>query len=301
MKPLMAAWMIGLLLSSVAVFAEQNSMVFVPAGEFTMGVSDLDKSNALAFGWGEGWSERITFLVESAAPQRSVHVGDFFLDRYEVTNQGYFAYVVETSHRLPGMWRSHTHLSQPDQPVVGVSWADAQSYCQWANKRLPTEAEWEKAARGIDARSFPWGNDWNRTRLHTADALAGEDLPSFMRWNAWREDTRADETLRRAAPVGTHPEGASPYGAEDMAGNVWEWVDDWFDAEETRKVLRGGGFDVPRMVASTWFRESFLPPETDSSSVTGFRCARSGSGQMARVSLSRHRSPDSRIFRATED
>ena len=225
MKHLMAAWMMGLLLSSVAAFAEQDSMVFVPAGEFTMGVSDLDKSNALAFGWGEGWSERITFLIESASPQRSVHVGDFFLDRYEVTNQSYFAYVVETSHRLPGMWRTHAYLSQPDQPVVGVSWADAQSYCRWANKRLPTESEWEKAARGIDARSFPWGNDWDRTRLHTADALAGEDLPSFVRWNAWREDTRAEETLRRAARVGSHPEGSSPYGAEDMAGNVWEWVE----------------------------------------------------------------------------
>ena len=281
MKLLKHAWLLGLLCTMYRVGADEAPMVFVPAGEFTMGVSEEDKASALAFGWGEGWSAHIAYLIESAIPQRTVHLGDFFLDRYEVTNQAYFAFVVATSHRLPGMWRTHAHLSEPDQPVVGVSWDDAQAYCQWADKRLPTEAEWEKAARGVDGRRFPWGDDWDGTRVHSADALAGEDLPSFAVWNAWRESSRTDAKLRRAAPVGSHPDGASPYGAEDMAGNVWEWVDDWFDKTETRKVLRGGAFDVPRMVASTWFRESFLPPQANSSTVAGFRCARSGYGQMA--------------------
>ena len=86
--------------------------------------------------------------------------------------------------------------------------------------------------------------------------------------------------MRRPAPVGSHPDGASPYGVEDMAGNVWEWVDGWFDASQTRKVLRGGAFDVPRIVATTWFRENFLPPQSRVSSVTGFRCARSAYGQI---------------------
>ena len=193
-------WVVAILVMPCAGLAAPAPMVFIPAGEFTMGVSQDDKARALAFGWGEGWNERIAELVESAAPQKTVHVDDFFLDRYEVTNQSYFAYVVQTSHRLPGMWRTHGHLSEPDQPVVGVSWDDAQAYCHWAQKRLPTEAEWEKAARGVDGRNFPWGNDWDMTLLHSADALAGEDLPTFAVWNAWRETSRDDVTLRRAAP-----------------------------------------------------------------------------------------------------
>ena len=218
--------------------------------------------------------------IETASPQRTIMVEGFFLDRHEGSNQHYFAFVLQTRHRLPSMWRSQPQLSDPDQPVVGVSWEDARSYCQWASKRLPTEVEWEKAARGVDGRTFPWGNEWDPTRLHSADALAEGDLYDFTSWNAWRERTRHDAALRRAAPVGSYPSGASPYGVEDMAGNVWEWVDDWFDEQRTFKVLRGGAFDVPRAVTTTWFRENFLPPDSAASSVTGFRCARSMSAHM---------------------
>lgn len=281
MKSLIVVCALSLLTVFATAYAVQVPMIFVPAGEFTMGVSQRDRERALAFGWEEGWRDRIAYLIDSAAPQKIIHVGDFLIDRYEVSNQDYFAFVVETSHRLPGLWRTHEHLSKPDQPVVGVSWADAQSYCHWVNKRLPTEVEWEKAARGLDGRSYPWGTTWERERLHSADALAGEDLSSFSVWNIWRAGTRTHAELRSAAPIGSHPDGASPYGVEDMAGNVWEWVDDWFDETETHKVLRGGGFDVPRMVASTWFRESFLPPQATNSTVAGFRCAHSNYGQMA--------------------
>ena len=145
-------WAAVLLITPVGALDAQAPMVFIPAGEFIMGVSHTDKTKVLSFGWEKDWRRRIVQLIESASPEKTVNVDDFFIDRYEVTNQGYFAYVMQTGHRLPSMWRSHKHLSEPDQPVVGVSWGDARGYCDWAAKRLPTEVEWEKAARGVDGR-----------------------------------------------------------------------------------------------------------------------------------------------------
>jgi formylglycine-generating enzyme required for sulfatase activity len=263
-------------------------MVRVPAGAFTMGADAGQRAMVLSFGWSEAWSPRIQGLVAAASPPHTVHLDAFFIDRTEVTNDTYDAFRAATG-QAPPAWA----FDGPGRPVVGVSWYDAEAYCDWAGKRLPTEAEWEKAARGDDGRTYPWGNAWDGSRLRSADALAGTELADFGAWMDWR--ARRIDPFRPGsgpAPAGAHPDGASPYGALDMAGNVWEWTADWYSADTytakprqnpkgpptgTRRVLRGGGWDVPRGIAATWFREAFMASE-EGRIVTGFRCAKDADG-----------------------
>jgi len=236
------------------VVAAPEGMVFVPAGEFIMGSPE-----------GEG--------LDNEHPQRTVYLNAFYIGKYEVTNEQFSQFVDATGYTTDAEtagwgwawtgedweevegadWR---HPQGPgssiedkmDHPVVQVSWNDADAYCRWVGVRLPTEAEWEKAARGTDGREYPWGNSApDGSKLNYCDVNCELD---------WK-DSSADDGYTDTAPVGHYEAGKSPYGAYDMAGNVWEWVADWYDADYyskapdrnpqgpdsgEKRVLRGGSW-----------------------------------------------------------
>jgi|GEM_PF-1047852 len=169
-------------------------MVYVPESSFIMGDDN-------------GYSHE--------KPAHNVFLDAFWIDRTEVSN-GQYVNCVNAGVCAPPVYRGFYDVFDSkyiDYPIVDVTWHDANSYCEWVNRRLPTEAEWEKAARGIDGRTYPWGNG----DLSCQFANALECVP----WSR--------EAFYNLAPVGSYPNGASPYGALDMIGNVWEWVEDWYD------------------------------------------------------------------------
>lgn len=188
----------------------ESEMVLVPAGEFVMGGDGRFSTN-----------------------QKTVYLKAFRIDKYEVSNREYKRFIDQTKRNPPDHWLEGNYLPGMDgHPVYGVSWEDARAYAQWSGKRLPSVAEWEKAARGTDGRLYPWGNQPDPKKCN-----AYESKP--------RNGTYGPESLD---PVKSHPEGASPYDAYNMTGNVWEWT-----ATETRDgghILCGGScgkyiFDIP--------------------------------------------------------
>ncbi len=225
-------------------------MVLVPAGEFMMGAQKDDK-----------------MAREDEQPAHPVYLDAFYIDQYEVTTSRYATFFHEMKRNAPRYWSEQVLEEYGHKPVVGVSWNDADSYCSWAGKRLPTEAEWEKAARGTDQRLYPWGND----------------APNELRANFGQSFRFDYEVL---TDVGSFEQGKSPYGAYDMAGNVWEWVADWYDENyyvkgEARNpqgpsvgeshVVRGGPWlDGPQHIRSA-VRDKVSPLYL--SDLIGFRCA----------------------------
>ena len=185
-------------------------MVLVPAGEFLMGVADQTR------GFG---------IRDNQKPQHKHYVDAFYIDKYEVTNSLYAKYVdangggtVEPAYH-PTNKRMLDMSVHADVPVSSIMWKSAKGYCEWAGKRLPTEAEWEKAARGTDERIYPWGND-EPTDGHAVFGVRPQH------WAGPHSFSRVD----------SHPKGASPYGAHHMAGNVFEWVNDIYLDEHYKEM-----------------------------------------------------------------
>ena len=218
--------------------------VLIPAGSFVMG-------------------------DDEHSPLRKVYTDGFYIDKYEITVSRYAKFLQSTgSLREPDYWDEIRLGGSGDLPVVGVDWHDAAAYCRWAGKRLPTETEWEKAARGEDSRMYPWGNE----------------EPTVARA---RFGTRSESPYKGGlAPVGRHEADRSPYGVYDLAGNASEWMADWYaegfargDVRNpkgpdsgTAKVIRGGGwYDPPNRIKST--RRMYASADNRADDI-GFRCAK---------------------------
>jgi formylglycine-generating enzyme required for sulfatase activity len=200
--------------------ADGMETVFVPAGQFRMGSSDQEIQDALQFCANyKGFSDPQNFTTE--VPAHDVTLDAFWLDRTEVSNAQFRKCVNAGACEPPQSFQA-AQFHDPDQPVVYVAWSEAKAYCEWAGARLPTEAEWEYAARGPEARRFPWGNDFDPARLNYCDKNC---LAAYTTTYA---DTTGDDGYLWPAPVGQYRDGASWCGALNMAGNVWEWVADRF-------------------------------------------------------------------------
>jgi len=237
----------------------KQRMVLIPAGPFWMG-----NNGRGADGPGD----------EDERPLHEVTVAAYFMDVYETTNAMYKAFVDATKHAAPKLWQNGAYPpAKANHPVVYVSWFDASEFCKWAGKRLPTEPEWEKAARSPDKRIFPWGNQFDAMKANT---------PQY--WMAVHQTETAD-----TMPVGSFEAGKSPYGLYDMAGNVYEWVNDWYlpypgnqypnDHYGTKnKIVRGGSwYDCLSYgcgLSSPSYNRSRFNPDIRNKGF-GFRCAKS--------------------------
>jgi serine/threonine-protein kinase len=270
-------------------------MVYVPEGEFLMGASDADLARV-----GAGGPPKLAGGDEQ--PQHPVFVEAFWIDRTEVTNAQYSNFVNLTGYKTEAeLERTGTSLGQQiegatfyhprgietgiddkqDHPVVQVSWQDAKAYCDWSGARLPTETEWEKAAKGAaNDRVFPWGNAFQLPEFDVSSVANFCDASCAYEGG---RDPNVDDGFTYTAPVGSFPQGASPYGALDMAGNAWEWVDGSYvdypgttyeqaeDFGDYFKVVRGGSWDNAAQHLRATFRQN-NPPNLRSDG-TGFRCA----------------------------
>ncbi|MGH7453961.1 MAG: formylglycine-generating enzyme family protein, partial [bacterium] len=241
-------------------------MVYVPAGPFVLGAE------------GE----------YSLPPQIAVLEKGFWMDKAPVTNEQYQHFLkANPKHRSPNMkkdWAKPYNWKGCDfpkgaekHPVVLVSWDDAQAFCKWAGKVLPTEQQWEKAGRGVDARCWPWGNEWNLANCNSASFWAKRDLWDYEKdWKPWWEKEYPQQFAGKpmTTPVGqffNQQKIESPYGCVDSAGNVWEWCEDFYDEKQNTRVLRGGAWDYdPHNVACAYRGSNDAGNRDDN---VGFRCA----------------------------
>jgi len=259
------------------------TMVFVSAGKFLMGAPV-----------GEG--------EDDEAPQHMVNLDAYWIDQTEVTNAMFSAFIADTSYKTGAEKTGRSNVINNSQfeetkgadwqhpqgpssnlsdlenhPVVHVSWNDAAAYCKWAGRRLPTEAEWEKAARGTEGQDYPWGN-----APEAGNLVNFADISSDIDWAV----IYINDGFKFTAPVGSYPDGISPFGALDMAGNAYEWVADWYDSgyysqninqnpqgpsSGAEHVMRGGSWSDGSSGVRTAGRDKLKP--SNSSAIGGFRCA----------------------------
>jgi formylglycine-generating enzyme required for sulfatase activity len=261
--PVAPAWMGWSLAGTASTSAPSTSpsgandeaeLVLIPAGEFTMGHKDS----------------------YDTLPVRRMNLPAFFIEKYEVTNKRYKRFIDATGYKVPWSqdpavaayawnWQERMYpQGKGDDPVVLVSWEDAKAFCAWAGKSLPTEAQWEKAARGANGKPYPWGDSWEVGKANTAES-----------------------GVKQTAPVGSFKADASEYGVYDLAGNVSEWVEEWFapypgnpmtSYEERNKyrVLRGGSWDYAHSIASGYHRQ-YATPQSQMTAI-GFRCVKAADG-----------------------
>jgi len=237
-------------------------LVWIPAGPFRMGTSDEEIATML--------KERKDYkasMFTDERPQHEVTLDGYWVYTCEVTVTQYRVFCKATKRAMPDLpaWSTDAH------PIVGVTWDDAVAYARWANADLPTEAQWEKAARGTECRIFPWGNTWDVTRCN-----------NFSNTSPLAKNAKSKQT----APVGSFLTGDSPYGVHDMAGNVWEWCRDWY-AEDyytqaakanplgpehgEQRVMRGGSWGSTSRTSRTTARLA-QSPEDAMHDCGGFRC-----------------------------
>ena len=261
-------------LAGVAIIALHGGFAALASGEALLSIP----AGVAQLGSEEGEADE--------RPPRQQAVPSFRLMRTEVTNAAFAAFVKATGYvtsaeiagkgwvwrqgewrRIPGAdWR---HPQGPtsmlegrqDHPVAQVSWVDAQAYCNWRGLRLPTDMEWEYAARGSDARRYPWGNEAPRN--------SGRQRANYGADTCCAPDDQDGYAL--TAPVGRYPHGASPFGGLDMAGNVWEWVADSYPGKPGWRIIRGGGWGNNPYCLRTSYRHANAP--TASLDMVGFRCA----------------------------
>lgn len=297
------------LLLPLALAAEDlfAGMVFIPAGDALLGSNKTDDE-----GLSKRYGTRQPFF-NNEHPQHTQHIAAFYIDQYEVSNRAYREYLKATGAATPRHWIENTYAlslkreqivklpidklleifsthitaTQFDNtvlrivllhliddywknldalPVEGVSWHQARDYCQFKHKRLPSEAEWEKTARGDKGLEFPWGNEWHAGWSNTID----QDWPN------------------NSAPPGSYKTDKSPYGVFDLAGNVHEWVDNWYqpypnskdsdpDYGESNKIVRGGGYGSAGHYYLPMFSRgayrNHLRPDSMKAGI-GFRCAK---------------------------
>jgi formylglycine-generating enzyme required for sulfatase activity len=285
---MIAALVVALTIMITTASAEEHlipaDMVYIGQGGSVMG---LDREEPVVTGkkltlydrrMKTPWSAE---ALNDESPAHMVFLDPYFIDKYEVSNKDYGEFIKAKGHPAPAYW-DDPRLNKPQQPVVGVNWEDARAFCESRGKRLPTEAEWEKAARGPEGNLYPWGNDFDPTRVNY-----GKNHDATM-------------------PVDSHPEGASYYGAYNMAGNVFEWVSDWYDPKyygrlETmvnptgpdkavwiggtgtyvdrltvgeKRVIRGGSWIAPESTTRSTHRFWNNPLNNSYGVGLGFRCAK---------------------------
>jgi formylglycine-generating enzyme required for sulfatase activity len=236
-----------------------QDLVLIPGGSFIMGSPGRPATE------GEG--------NEDEGPAHKVEVETFYMDLYETTNAHYQEFIKATGASTPLLWRRGSYpAGKPNHPVVYVSWHEADAFCRWKGKRLPNEAEWEKAARGTDQRHFPWGIQFDANKANTPQHSLSKGIAV---------------SKGGTTPVGSFEEGKSPYGLYDMAGNVYEWTSSWYlpypgngvnniHYGRRNKVLRGGSWyncmSYGCGLSSPVYNRSRFTPEIKNKGF-GFRCA----------------------------